>query len=403
VSGANSAFDASASAIGYLYQLRYALLAGLNEFGSNASWQVSVEIVDDVEVVADGQSRRWQLKHRAEGTVLTNGSTDLWKTLRIWSDAVKGGSLDPSTTRLLLLTTSSIPAGSVADLLQAGPNRDVTKAHLLLNKAAADSASIANKKSIEEFLSLLPGQASAMLNSITVLGAGPDIEAVRRELLKICSYAAGSNAESFLERLEGWFIQRCIETMRTSSAVPVMGTEIDEKFSELRSQFRIDNLPIDEDVLEMTATKDQYHHRVFVRQLDLIGIGDRRVERAVRDYLRAYTQRSRWMRESLLIPGELGAYERRLQDEWETFFTVVEDELGPKAAEEGKLEAAKKIYRWAETELRENIRPECTDPFVCKGSMHILADSQRVGWHPDFEARLLEILEPVGGTANAAG
>ena len=393
-------FDASASAIGYLYQLRYALLAGLNEFGSDASWQVSVEIVDDVEVVADGQSRRWQLKHRADGTVLTNGSTDLWKTLRIWSVAVKSGSLDPSQTRLMLLTTSAVPAGTVADYLQAGNGRDVTKAREQLGGAALRSSSEANKKSIREYQSLTPDQELALLEAITVLGAGPDIEEVRSELLKICSYAAGRNAESFLERLEGWFIQRCIETMRMDSAVPIMGTEIDEKYSELRNQFRADNLPIDDDVLDMTATRDEYIDRVFVRQLDLIGVGEKRVERAVRDYLRAYTQRSRWMRENLLIPGELGRYERRLQDEWETLFTVIEDELGPQAAEESKAEAARKIYRWAEIELRENIRPECTDPFVCKGSMHILADDQKVGWHPDFEARLLEVLEPVKDAAN---
>jgi hypothetical protein len=400
MSGASNVFDASAAALGYLYQLRYALLAGLNEFGSDANWQVSVEVVDDVEVVAEGRSRRWQLKHRADGTVLTNGSTDLWKTLRIWSDAMKSGSLDPARTRLLLLTTANVPAGSVADFLRDGAGRDVAKARDLLRKAAVDSSSTANKKSVQEYLSLTRAQESAMLDAITVLGAGPDIEVVRRELLKICSYAAGKNSESFLERLEGWFIQRCIETMRTASAVPIMGIEIDEKFSELRSQFRTNNLPIDEDVLDMTATRAGYGDRTFVRQLGLIGISDKRVERAVRDYLRAYTQRSRWVRENLLIPGELGAYERRLQDEWETLFTVIEDELGPDAAEERKLEAAKRIYRWAETDLRENIRPECTDPFVCKGSMHILADALKVGWHPDFEARLLEILEPAGGASN---
>lgn len=401
--GLNSAFDASASAIGYLYQLRYALLAGLNEFGSDANWQVSVEIVDDVEVVADGQSRRWQLKHRAEGSVLTNGSTDLWKTIRIWSDAVKSGSLDPAKTRLLLLTTSTVPPDSVAAYLQDGPGRNVVKAQELLNKAAKDSSSKTNEKSIREYLSLTPTQASSMLEAVVVLGAGPDIEAVRRELIKICSYAVGQKAEPFLERLEGWFIQRCIETMRSDAAIPIMGTEIDEKFSEIRSQFGPANLPIDPDVVEMTATRDQYGDRMFVRQLELIGISDRRVERAVRDYLRAYTQRSRWVRQSMLIPGELGAYERRLQDEWDTLFGVMEDELGPQAAEDAKMEAAKKIYRWVETELRENIRPECTDPFVCKGSMHILSDGKKIGWHPDFEARLLEILEPAGGAVNANG
>ncbi|MGC5331483.1 ABC-three component system protein [Micromonospora sp. DT62] len=403
MSGSTSVFDASASAIGYLYQLRYALLAGLNEFGNDASWSVSVEVVDDVEIVAPGESRRWQLKHRAGGTRLTDGSTDLWKTLRIWSEGVSDGSLDPARTRLLLLTTSEIPDDSVAHHLQPGPSRDVRRARELLEAAAAKSTSDAKKKSIEAYCGLRDDQRQALLSAVTVLGEGPSIEDVHRDLLQVCHFAVGKQAaESLLNRLEGWFIQRCIETMRVEVALPISGSEIDEKFSELRGQFRPYNLPIDDDIAEMTATRDEYRDHTFIRQLDLIGVGNRRIELAVRDYLRASTQRSRWSRENLLLPGEIGSYERRLREEWETHFAVMHDDLGEEAAEETKIAAAKQIYGWVETEFRRNIRPECHDPFICKGSFHILADDQRVGWHPDFEARLLAILEPVGGAVNAS-
>ena len=189
--------------------------------------------------------------------------------------------------------------------------------------------------------------------------------------------------------------------MRVEAALPIPGGEIDEKFSELREQFRSYNLPVDDDIAEMTATREEYGERTFVRQLDLLEIGSRRIELAVRDYLRASAQRSRWSRENLLLPGEIGTYDRRLREEWETHFAVMQDELGEAAAEEMKIAAARQIYGWVETEFRRNIRPECHDPFICKGSFHILADDQRVGWHPDFEARLLAILEPVGGEVNA--
>ncbi|MEU7664333.1 ABC-three component system protein [Streptomyces lincolnensis] len=49
----------------------------------------------------------------------------------------------------------------------------------------------------------------------------------------------------------------------------------------------------------------------FVRQLDLIDIGKTRVGIAVRDYIRAFTQRSRWSDDNLLLPGEISKYERR--------------------------------------------------------------------------------------------
>nr|BFE62466.1 hypothetical protein GCM10020063_069920 [Dactylosporangium thailandense] len=400
MSESSSLFDASSSAIGYLYQLRYALLAGIEEFQHDATWSVSVEVVDDVEITSADGNTRWQLKHRAGGTRLTNGSTDLWKTLRIWIAAFNDKTLDLETTRLLLLTTSMVPAESAAYYLQDGPGRDIGKASQALDKAAKDSGSDTNKKGVEAYRSLNAGQQTALLKAISVIGDSPDIEGVRQKILMYCRVAVGrAAAESLLNRLEGWFFQRCIEIMLNEAAALVTGTEIDDKFCELRNQFRSDNLPIDEDVAGMTATRDEYDKRLFVRQLDLAGIGGRRIELAVRDYLRACTQRSRWTRESLLLPGEIGAYERRLREEWEAQFAVLEDELGPDAAEAVKLQAAKKIYSWVETEFRRNIRPDCHEPFVCKGSYHILADEKLVGWHPDFEARLLAILEPVGGGA----
>ncbi|MEV7038321.1 ABC-three component system protein, partial [Amycolatopsis sp. NPDC051061] len=101
--------------------------------------------------------------------------------------------------------------------------------------------------------------------------------------------------------------------------------------------------------------------------------------------------------DNLLRPGELGRYERRLVEEWSTRFDVLCDELGEQAAEEDKVREARAIYRWVEQEARFRIRPGCDEPFVTKGSYQILADDLRVGWHPDFQARLMALLEPVSG------
>ena len=61
-----------------------------------------------------------------------------------------------------------------------------------------------------------------------------------------------------------------------------------------------------------------YADRTFCR-LDLIDIGKSQVRIAVRDYIRAFTQRSRWSDENLLRPGEIRQYERRLTEEWEGY------------------------------------------------------------------------------------
>jgi hypothetical protein len=131
---------------------------------------------------------------------------------------------------------------------------------------------------------------------------------------------------------------------------------------------------------------------LFVRQLELAKAGKRRVAAAVRDYYRAFEQRSRWLRHDLLMVGDLETYERRLTQEWELVFEAVRDELGDSAADQAKEAAARKVLEWAERTCIP-IRPAVTEPFVTRGSLHILADDLRVGWHAEFRDRLAHLLE----------
>ena len=79
----SSPFAATASAMGYLYQLRIALLRCTDLLESGAGWTIALEAGDDIECVHNGTTGLWQLKHQAEGTRITDGATDLWKSLRV--------------------------------------------------------------------------------------------------------------------------------------------------------------------------------------------------------------------------------------------------------------------------------------------------------------------------------
>ena len=57
MSASPSPFDASASALGYLYQCRYALLLALQK-GDDLDLGISVEKLDDV-VIDDAERLRW--------------------------------------------------------------------------------------------------------------------------------------------------------------------------------------------------------------------------------------------------------------------------------------------------------------------------------------------------------
>ena len=80
--------QASEQMLGYLYQVRYALTLLLEN--DNSDFQISIEKFDDVAFSKDGMPKQLiQLKHHVQRQgSLTDGSTDLWRTLKVWMDVV---------------------------------------------------------------------------------------------------------------------------------------------------------------------------------------------------------------------------------------------------------------------------------------------------------------------------
>ncbi|MER7151396.1 ABC-three component system protein [Streptomyces lydicus] len=396
-------YEASASALGYLFQFAKALHICIEQWMSaDTDWSVAVEAADDIEIHQGSDRRLIQLKQRAEGVRMTDLSEDLWKTLRIWAEAAKASRITLTETKLFLLTTAELPEGSAAFYLQprSSQHRDEDRAlHLLREARKASKATKGSlPKCFEAFDDLGLGDRPLqrpLISRIEVLGGTQDITEVRTALKGLAAFAVGHDAaKAFLARLEGWFYDRVIEQMQAPGGSPVTGIQFDEALSDLQRQFRYDNLPIDHDIYDMSSDVSEAADKNFVRQLGLIGIGSERVGLAVRDYVRAFTQRSRWSAENLLRAGELGKFERKLVEEWQSRFAEMAEELGAEATEEEKKKEARLIYRWVDREARFPIRAGCDEVFVTKGSYHMLADELRVGWHPDFSARLIALLEP---------
>lgn len=123
----------------------------------------------------------------------------------------------------------------------------------------------------------------------------------------------------------------------------------------------------------------------FVRQLRTVGIGANRLQYAKRDYYRAFAQRSRWTRQSLLFDGEVSRFEKNLIEEWQPRYAKMCDGLKPDCDNGTAQQAGQELYSWVETDARFPFRT-ITARFLNVGSYHILANDLRVGWHRDFEA-----------------
>ena len=119
MSAAQSAHNTAQSAAGYLYQARLALAEALRYAYVDSGVEIAVERLDDVSFEKNSSPLELlQTKHHLNKTGdLTDASVDLWKTLRVWSEAAKSDPSLPSRTRFALITTALAPEYSAASYL----------------------------------------------------------------------------------------------------------------------------------------------------------------------------------------------------------------------------------------------------------------------------------------------
>ncbi|UPG94557.1 ABC-three component system protein [Luteibacter aegosomatissinici] len=387
-----SLFGAGDAALGYLYQIRHALLESLQRLAKGQIFSICLETLDDVTFEPSGSPvELFQLKHHLKSAAnLSDSSSDIWKTLRVWITGLSDGKI-PRDARLCLVTTSPTAGNAVAAKLGVD-GRDEVGAVAALSDVAATSMNADNAKAYKLFLCLSEREKLDLVGSITIVARSPNIGDIETGLIEYARTAVRRDvAWSFLARLEGWWFVQCQKHLIEQSMTPIVSAALESEIDELRDQFLLDSLPVDEDILQAEVTLAAFEDSIFVHQARLAQVSPKRVVAAVRDYYRAFEQRSRWMRENLLLFGELDKYERTLREEWEIVFERAVDELGDDAAEDAMTKTARDIYKWAETSCFP-IRVRVSNASMSRGSLHMLADKRAVGWHPKFLERLEAML-----------
>lgn len=382
-------FSAAASSLGYFYQCRYALLEALLRLRDGDRICIGIETLDDVVFqTSDSAVEVLQTKHHINAHAnLTDGSPDLWKTLRVWIEGQSNGII-PQDAQLFLITTAVCKDGTAAAYL-CPRNRDEEKALRKLSATASTSTSESNSPAYNVFRAMKVQRRERLVKSITILDGSPSIGELDEQMQQAVFFVVERKyLWAYIQRLEGWWLGQVVKHLQDDQANPILGEELEAEANRIREQFKEDKLPVDDDIMHATVDATGYISRVFVEQLKLIDINYNRIFHAIRNYYRAFEQRSRWVRDDLLYVGELDRYQDRLIEEWDLVFQQMRDKLGDEAAEEAKARAAQTLYGWVETGAHAAIRPAVTEPAVARGSYQILADDLRVGWHLEFRERL---------------
>jgi len=376
---------ASASALGYLFQCRYALLMGLHAVLDTPQLLISIEKFDDVAFEANGEPTELiQTKHHiGKWGDLSDMSVDLWKAIAVWLHKLAQDIEAPFRMRFVLLTTAHAPDPSAAALLRMR-DRDEAAADKLLMAAAKAS----NNRKIADTCAAYAGTAEdlrlSLLRAVMILDGSPNIIDVHEEIARELHHAAPrERLDRLVERLEGWWFGAVIRALSGAARPEIPVLAIEQRVDELREEFKRDALPVDfQAATPPESIVAEMDKRPFVQQLRRIEIGPKRIEYAIRDYYRASEQRSRWAREELLIDGELERYERELTEAWEPRHANIAEEAESSTAEQ-KVALGQSVFKWAEQDANFPLRT-VRERFLTHGSYHILANRHVVGWHPDF-------------------
>jgi hypothetical protein len=389
----DSIFSASEPNLGYLYQVRYGLLLIVSR--QNQAAQLLIEKIDDISIETLDLLDVYQTKlHIKSAANLTNASTDLWKTIRVWSEGITNGQLDPDNCFFNLITTARASVDTIPYKLKQGTSetREVKELIKSLLEVTTTSTSDTNRASYAAFTALTEDQKSKLVKNISVVDSSVDLNEAKDSIKKLLFYSTTPDkVEALYQRLEGWFVGEVILQLQKQRG-EITGKDVQDKILDLTDSFKSDNLP-DDFTVSIAADEEQlspYRTKVFVKQLEAIGFNSnsKTASHAISDYYRAYSQKSKWLRDGLINPGDEINYDIKLIDDWARKFAILEDATSND--DETKKTEGRTFYEshYVKTQPSIHIKDRFKELYMVTGSYQILSDKKKVGWHPDFKTKI---------------
>jgi len=392
--GIRSQYSAAEQGLGYIYQARFALMKilALPEDSS-----LLLEKEDDVDFDdASGRKSLASLKHKAVGDTVTDLSTDFWKSVRIWLVHYTANGRIGSDARFILFTTATVSEDSVLANFKVDAIDGEARALAVADPLAKSKGQLVSAVR-DELANLTSNELNDFYSRITIADGALRITEIPDTIINQHLRTIRRESRPFLfERLEGWWMDQAIRLLAGERTMPITGYEVSDKLSAMAEEYRSDSLPITFRQRMPDDINVANDPRMFVEQLRALELSTARLQNAIIDYYRAFEQRSSWARENLLVSNEIEEYEDRLIDEWTRYKEAVFENITDNSEDAVCLAAGRELYRWAELETNSlRIRERVTEPYVVRGTFHILANARpnpHIHWHPRFLEQLVRIL-----------
>jgi hypothetical protein len=391
--------SAEGSALGFWYQAHFALLTLVTLTTDEAA--IGIEQLDDVELKADGKTLLYQLKHSvsANPPPITIKSRSLWRTVKVWIDALPRLTL--AETTLHLIAVGAIPSESPLWALtdQSADRADLVEAmtaEATRVVEARDAAARAKKPvpfsdrvdGCRAFLALSQSDRLNLLRRTLIRPDSPTVAAIEQEIIGHFSLVPPKHRASLAKRLIEWWDYQVVYSLCGERDRVITRAELQSQIMAVVGDLEQGKL-----VPEFEAVshpEDYQPDGMLARQIQLVKGKPYDLERAIREEWKAREQRARWLADNPAMAAKIAVYDTVLQEHWSDRHAELIDDCSSRD-DEGKCASGLKLLRWTHHDAPSIVRPIAEGwvaPYYVRGSYQVLAINLKVGWHPDYVALL---------------
>lgn len=387
----SSTFSAKEPALGYYYQIIRGLLLLLNETRMTFPC-LSLECLDDITIENKDEVDVYQAKLHIKQAQMTDRSPDFWRTIRVWSEGIKDGALNPDTTLFTLVTTATISEDSFLYLFFSSKDDDKKKILTSMEVISTETSNKTNLPGYQSFSALTEEQKKKLISNIRIHDSEVSIDDTMVQLRNRLELSAPSRfLDSFINQVLGWWFRNCVDMLQSDTKEIISKENVNNYIQTCRDQLREDALP-DEfyDKVEVDdAALEENRDKTYVKQLEIIEATKREKKSAISDYRRAYGQRSKWLRDGRASQPEYDEFDANLHDDWKSRFEMMQDKTEDKD-ENDRTQAGHTFYQdnYVSPQHPLSLFRNKASLYITKGSYQMLSDNKAIGWHPDYKQLL---------------
>lgn len=351
----------------------------------------SLEYLDDVAQEDAQGVKLGQSKSALTANPVADRAKSLWKTLSNWVTLAEDGGCDPDRTVFEMYVSRPV-SGTLVEAFSAATTLDAAHDAILMARTTLwgevpeypQRSNVAAQ--IAPYVSKVFGADQALVariikNFTLTCGSGSpqaDVEAILKT-----HPISQSRIRDIADHMSGVVKNRVDEFLELAKPAIITSDEFHTWYTAYVQ--RVDRDTVLRSHAKRPSEKEAEGHlpRVFVQQLDLIGLPFEDKLEAVGDYLMAAADRTAWAASGDVDPTSFDELDVNLKRGWKN------KRIACKVAHGDKALDAQGLALYADCmDVTVAVQQKETPDHFIPGCLHRLADDLSIGWHPEFAAQL---------------